>query len=138
MTKIQTYIEKIVEDEATGAEVKYHEITAYAVDLTQSVSNVTVTSYYSPKARKLGKSPVGFPVTITLQAFPPKGVDQLDWFYQQLIVNAPEGYIEPQEKYYGWADPFLLSGGKIKTVELTEPEPQVTGLEQEQDISEEM
>lgn len=113
----QIYLEKNIEDQATGADVKYHEITAYSVDLTAKTSTATVTSYCSLKARQSGKQPIGLPIIINLQGIP-QGNDTLNWLYQQITAAAPEDYVEPEEKYYGWVNPYTFAGGKIKTAEL--------------------
>lgn len=112
------YIDKPIEDPNTGADVKYHEITAVNIDYKNRYASVTVESYISKKTKAAGKSPVGHPTTLSFSGNVPTMEDNpIDFFYAQLTQPAPEGYQEPaeEEKYTGWIDPYLFSGGSIKT-----------------------
>lgn len=113
MTK---YIEKPIEDENTGADVKYHEITAYSVDLQNNYSTVTVASYISRKMKELGKSPVGTPIMLSLNAAPAMNENPIDWFYNELIKPISEDFVPPTETYVGYVNPYSFSGGKVKEI----------------------
>lgn len=123
MTTIN-YIEKAIEDPRTGADVKYHEVTAYAVDLQNNTSTVTVTSYISKKMREMGKEPVGAPVTLSLNLAPPASENALTWFLGQLTQATPTDYVPlpENERYYGWFDPYTFSGGTVKSLTLASAE----------------
>ncbi|OOH89548.1 hypothetical protein BMT54_06550 [Pasteurellaceae bacterium 15-036681] len=110
------YIAKTIEDVNTGAEVKYHEITAITVDYKNKHSTATVESYISLKTKQAGKQPVGSPVTLSISNAPDIGENVIDWLYAQLIQPVPEDYIEPEDKYYGWVNPYSFTGGTIKEV----------------------
>lgn len=112
------YIEKAIEDQNTGADVKYHEITAVNIDYKNRYASVTVESYISKKTKEAGKSPVGHPTILSFSGNVPTMADNpVDFFYAKLTQPTPEGYQEPaeEEKYTGWVDPYLFSGGSIKT-----------------------
>lgn len=112
------FIEKAIEDPNTGADVKYHEITAVNIDYKNHYASVTVESYISQKAKQAGKQPVGHPTTLSFNGNGPTMADNpIDYFYEFLVQPAPEGYVEPaeEEKYTGWVNPYLFTGGKIKT-----------------------
>ncbi|WP_241482486.1 hypothetical protein [Muribacter muris] len=111
------YIEKTIEDANTGADVKYHEITAVNADYKNKYVSVTIESYISRKTKEAGKEPVGSPITLSLNHCPTMAENVVDWAYQQLIQPLPQDYAEPEEKYYGWVDPYLFSGGKVKETE---------------------
>lgn len=114
----QKYIEKNIEDPNTGADVKYHEITAVNIDYKNGYASVTVESYISKKAKDAGKFPVGYPNTLSFSGNVPTMADNpVDFFYAQLTQPVPEDYQEPtdEEKYHGWVDPYLFGGGDVKT-----------------------
>lgn len=113
------FIEKAIEDENTGADVKYHEITAVNIDYKNHYASVTVESYISYKTKQAGKSPVGSPITLSFSdSVPCMDENPIDYFYQRLTAPVPEGYVEPseEEKYQGWVNPYLFAGGKIKEI----------------------
>lgn len=112
------YIDKAIEDPNTGADVKYHEITAVSVDYKNRYASVSVESYISLKAKQRGKAPVGYPIHLTFTENIPNMADNpIDFFYTQLTQPLPEGYQAPteEEKYNGLVDPYLFCGGNIKT-----------------------
>lgn len=111
------FIEKAIEDPNTGADVKYHEITAVNIDYKHLYASVTVESYISQKAKETGKQPVGHPTILSFSGNVPTMADNpVDFFYTQLTQPVPEDYQAPteEEKYTGWVDPYLFAGGKIK------------------------
>lgn len=111
------YIEKAIEDENTGADVKYHEITAVNIDYKNHYATVSIESYISLKTKQAGKSAVGHPTTLTFNGnVPCMNENPIDFFYAQLTQPVPETWQEPseEEKYSGWVHPYLFSGGKIK------------------------
>lgn len=111
------FIEKAIEDPNTGAEVKYHEITAVNIDYKNHYASVTVESYISRKTKEAGKSPVGHPTTLSFSGNVPTMADNpIDFFYAHLTQAPPEGYQEPaeEEKYTGWINPYLFAEGKLK------------------------
>lgn len=111
------FIEKAIEDPNTGADVKYHEITAVNIDYKHLYASVTVESYISQKAKETGKQPVGHPTILSFSGNVPTMADNpVDFFYTQLTQPVPENYQAPteEEKYTGWVDPYLFAGGKIK------------------------
>lgn len=111
------FIEKAIEDPNTGADVKYHEITAVNIDYKHLYASVTVESYISQKAKETGKQPVSHPTILSFSGNVPTMADNpVDFFYTQLTQPTPEGYQEPteEEKYTGWVDPYLFAGGKVK------------------------
>lgn len=113
------FIEKAIEDPNTGADVKYHEITAISVDYRNRYASITVESYISQKAKQAGKQPVGHPTTLSFNGnIPTMAENPIDFFYAALTQAAPADYVEPNEdeKYQGWVDPYLFSGGKVKEV----------------------
>lgn len=110
------YIEKAIEDQNTGADVKYHEITAVNIDYKNRYAAVTVESYISAKAKAAGKMAVGSPITLSFNDIPCMDENPITFFYQRLTAPMPEEYVEPgdDEKHYGWVNPYLFAGGKIK------------------------
>lgn len=111
------YIDKAIEDPNTGADVKYHEITAVSIDYKNGYASVTVESYISAKTKAAGKLPVGQPTMLSFSGNVPTMADNpIDFFYAHLTQDPPEGYQEPaeEEKYTGWVDPYLFAGGKVK------------------------
>lgn len=116
MTTIK-YIEKSIEDPNTGADVKYHEITAVNIDYKHKYASITVESYISKQAKEAGKQPVGHPTTLSFSGNVPTMADNpIDYFYTQLTQPIPQEWQEPaeEEKYQGWVHPYLFAEGKIK------------------------
>ncbi|QLB44790.1 hypothetical protein [Mannheimia pernigra] len=109
MTK---FIEKVIEDQNTGADVKYHEITAYSVDFKYNFATVTIDSYISKKTKESGKAAVGAPTILHINNVPPTQECIIDWLCNQLIQAVPDDF-QPQN-YDGYVNPYMFSGGKVK------------------------
>ena len=113
------FIEKAIEDENTGADVKYHEITAVNIDYKNRYASITVESYISLKTKQAGKLPVGNPTTLSFSdEVPTMAENPIDYFYQRLTQPIPDDYVEPseEEKYQGWISPYVFAGGKVKEI----------------------
>ncbi|MBR0574535.1 MULTISPECIES: hypothetical protein [Pasteurellaceae] len=116
MTK---YIEKTIEDQTTGADVNYHEVTYVGIDFVNNLTTATVTSYISSKTKKRGKAPIGDPKQLSINTTPPENEGLVDWLLKNLTQDVPADYqqVPEEEQYDGYIDPYMFSGGEIKDSE---------------------
>ncbi|MDH2998455.1 hypothetical protein A1D22_10630, partial [Pasteurellaceae bacterium LFhippo2] len=93
---------------------EHHEITAITVYYKNKHSTATVESYISLKTKQAGKKPVGSPITLSINNSPEMSENAIDWLYTQLTQAIPADYVEPEDKYYGWVNPYSFSGGRLR------------------------
>ena len=106
------FIEKQIEDNQTGAIANYHEITAVNCDYLNGSVTATIASYVSKKARENGKNSLSLNSFTFSQAMPARDESAHDWVLGQLIQPQPEDFVP--EDYYGYINPHMFAGGKVK------------------------
>ncbi|MDG6766755.1 hypothetical protein [Glaesserella parasuis] len=81
------------------------------VDYINSSTIVTISSYVSKDKKETGKDALSIN-TFTIQAVPNWDQVPYEWALSELVKRQPEDFVP--EIYYGYVNPYLLDGGKIK------------------------
>lgn len=105
------YIEKQIEDNRTGASANHHVVTGLNVDYVNNSTTVTISSFVSKDKKEAGKEALSIN-TFTIQAVPSWEQIPYEWALSELVKRQPEDFVP--ETYYGYVNPYLLDGGKIK------------------------
>lgn len=105
------YIEKQIEDNRTGASANHHVVTGLNVDYVNNSTIITISSYVSKDKKETGKEALSIN-TFTIQSVPSWEQIPYEWALSELVKRQPEDFVP--ETYYGYVNPYLLDGGKIK------------------------